>query len=86
MRRWELWKSPDGTETSYFAEDDRHARDEARSSGLVYAWSTMAKSYNDAMRARNRYLGFEEYQPMVRPDGTPYPEDEGDDEADRDRH
>ena len=41
-------------------------------------WETVASSTNEAMRARNEYLGFEPYQPMLREDGTPYPEDEDD--------
>ncbi len=44
-------------------------------------WSTTAVGSNDAMRQMHRHLGWGEYRPMLRVDGTPYPEDEDDEVA-----
>lgn len=38
----------------------------------------MAKGINPAMRQLYAHLGWGEYRPMVRADGTPYPQDEDD--------
>lgn len=35
-----------------------------------------ASSWNDAHRKRNELMGWGPYRPMLRADGTPYPEDE----------
>jgi len=50
----------------------------ARVDGEVKVWETEAPSTNGAMRALNQYLEFGTYKPMLRDDGTPYPEDEDD--------
>lgn len=34
-------------------------------------------SPNDAMRKYHEHMGWDSYKPMLREDGTPYPEDEG---------
>jgi hypothetical protein len=76
MSRWELWSAPDGTEYGFFPEYNEHARRDVVAEGLVLIWTCEARGANDAMRMCNEHLGWEEYQPMLRPDGTPYPEDE----------
>jgi hypothetical protein len=82
MRRWELWEKvePNGVHaTSFFPEDNEQARRMARENGMVFVWEVRAKGINDAMRAEYEYRGLGEYCPMLREDGTPYPEDEDDD-------
>ena len=84
MRRWELWQLPDGTETRFIPTTRPHEGEqageveEAERDGLVMIFSTTAVGTNDAMRQMYRHLGWGEYRPMHRPDGTPYPEDEDD--------
>lgn len=77
MRRWELWQAEN--EDSFFPSSSEKSRVMARVQGAVKVWETDASSTNEAMRARNRYLGFEPYRPMLRDDGTPDPADEDDD-------
>lgn len=78
MRRWELWQRPDGTETPFIPSNRYNQVEEAERDGLVMLWSTTAAGSNDAMRQMYRYLDWGEYKPMLRVDGTPYPEDEED--------
>jgi len=79
MRRWEFWQLPDGTAKTLVPENRPEYRDEIAAEGFVYAnWSTVAKGYNDAMRAWHEHLEWGEYKPMLQEDGTPYPEDEDD--------
>jgi hypothetical protein len=81
VRRWELWSGTDddGADSdSFFREDNDKARRMAIAEGLTLVWSTFAEGSNDAMRALHVYMGWEEYKPMLRDDGTPYPEDEAD--------
>jgi hypothetical protein len=40
-------------------------------------WTVEAGSRNEAMQLYYDYMGWGRYQPMLRPNGTPYPEDEG---------
>ncbi|HAM01970.1 MAG TPA: hypothetical protein DCQ30_07040 [Acidimicrobiaceae bacterium] len=77
MRRWELWEGPDLTH-SFFASDNQDARRLTEGEGAVKIWETEATSYNDAKRALHEHMGWEPYKPMLREDGTPYPEDEDD--------
>lgn len=42
-------------------------------------WTVEAASSNDAHRLYHEYMGWDPYQPMLREDGTPYPEDEATD-------
>jgi hypothetical protein len=65
--------------SSFFPADNEQLRQMATNEGLALVWSTMATSYNDAHRALHVYMGWEPYKPMLRLDGTPYPEDEDDD-------
>ncbi|MBV9660813.1 MAG: hypothetical protein JO337_06625 [Acidimicrobiales bacterium] len=44
-----------------------------------WCWTTTAKGMNDVMSQMYQHLGRGEYTPMLREDGTPYPEDEDDD-------
>ena len=77
MRRWELWESETGQ--SFFPEDNHQARRMAQEDGEVLVWEVVANSTNEAMRAMYAYRGWGEFRPMLREDGTPYPEDEDDD-------
>jgi hypothetical protein len=77
MRRWELWRG-EGFDVFCPATSEK-ARAMARADGAVKVWETEASRWNEAMRARNEYQGWEPYQPILRADGTPYPEDESDD-------
>jgi hypothetical protein len=76
VRRWELWVGEDGH--AFFPEENDQARRMARQEGYVLSWETTAKSTNDAHRALYAHLGWGDFKPMLRPDGTPYPEDEDD--------
>jgi len=78
VRRWELWQRPDGTESRFVPSTRDSDVEAAERDGLVMLWSTTAVGSNDAMRQMYRHLGWDEYQPMLRADGTPYPEDEDD--------
>jgi hypothetical protein len=83
-RKWELSiaDAPDGRSESFFPADSPQVetyRKWALEEGGTLVWTTTAKSGNDAMSQMHRYLGRPEYQPMLREDGTPYPEDEDDD-------
>jgi hypothetical protein len=74
MGRWELWEAEG--ENSFFPDWNNEARRRAQDEGLVFTWEVEAKGSNPAMRALYGRLGFGECQPMLRDDGTPYPEDE----------
>ena len=76
-RRWELWE--DEGETAFFPSSSEKNRVMARVSGLVKTWETEASSLNEAMQKLYDHLDFGQYQPQLRQDGTPYPEDEDDD-------
>jgi hypothetical protein len=78
VARWELWQSEDETETSFFSASNLQARRMAEAEGLHLVWDLVAVGSNAAMTALHEHLGFEPYQPMLRPDGTCYPEDEQD--------
>jgi hypothetical protein len=85
MRRWELWvtRHPDGTTEEAFFPDDEVSgplyREWAAEDRAELIWTVEAKGSNDAMRKMYDHLGRGEYQPLLREDGTPYPEDEDDD-------
>jgi hypothetical protein len=84
MRRWELWEKdwdPDkgGGTSSFFPEENEQARNMALDDGESFVWETMAKGHNDAQRAMHAFRGWGEYKPILREDGTPFPEDEDDD-------
>jgi hypothetical protein len=76
VRRWELWVG-DGCH-AFFPDDNQQARRMAQEDGLTFSWATTASSANDAARALYTHLGWGEYRPMLRADGTPYPADEHD--------
>ncbi len=83
MRRWLLWevRNSEGELKShtFFPSENEWAMEEVKREGAVLVWEVEAEGSNAANRAKNEYLGWEEYQPMLRDDGTPYPEDERDD-------
>lgn len=84
MRKWELWSGADddgAASDSFFREDNDKARQLALAQGLTLVWSTSADGINDAMRTLHIHMGWEEYKPMLRADGTPYPEDESDEDV-----
>lgn len=79
MQQWELWvaSGPDGSSESFFSSDNPMVetyRKWAQDDGGTLVWTTTANGTDDAMRQVYRYLGRGEYQPMLREDGTPYPE------------
>jgi len=82
VRRYELWLGEDGY---HFFPDDvdgvERLRREAQAEGKVLAWDVVAKGYNPAQRALYAHLGYGEYRPMLRADGTPYPDMEDDEYA-----
>ncbi|HXX91257.1 MAG TPA: hypothetical protein VEI83_13645 [Acidimicrobiales bacterium] len=77
MGHWELWEDPDGS-TTFFRSDNAKSRRMVEAAGAVLIWETDATGGNAAMQALHDHLGLEPYQPMLRKDGTPYPEDEDD--------
>ena len=83
MRRWQLWevRNSEGELKSqaFFPADNEWAITESRRQGAVLVWEVEAAGYNAAQRAMHEYLGLEEFRPMLRGDGMPYPEDERDD-------
>jgi len=79
MRRWELWVSRDENGHVFIAEDHEEARARATAEGLELAWECLAAGWNPAHQLLYDHLGWGEYRPMLRPDGTPYPQDEDDD-------
>jgi hypothetical protein len=74
VRRWELWSSED--EQVFFPEDNDQARRMAEEDGMTLEWEVTAKGWNAAAQAMYDYRGWGEYKPMLRSDGTPYPEDD----------
>jgi hypothetical protein len=77
MRRRELWEKHG--ETAFFPASSKKNRVMTRANGLVKTWETDASSWNEAMQAMYHHLDFGTYQPQLREDGAPYPEDEDDD-------
>ena len=77
MRRWELWSSEDGH--YFFPEDNEHARTFAIEEGMTLEWETTAKGWNAAQQALYVHRGWGRYNPSLRDDGTPYPDEEDDD-------
>jgi hypothetical protein len=75
MRRWELWEDREGS-TTFFRADNENARLIVETSGATLVWQTEASSSNAAHSALHKHMKWEPYQPMLREDGTPYPEDE----------
>lgn len=76
MRRWELWQGPSGH--SFFPEENTQARALALAAGQTLTWECRAAGSNPAARLLYEHLGWGEYRPMLREDGTPYPDDERD--------
>jgi hypothetical protein len=77
MARWELWESEGGY--SFFPETNTSARSMIEDEGgYRLIWTFEADGWDAAHRARHEFLAWEEYRPMLRDDGTPYPEDERD--------
>jgi hypothetical protein len=77
VRRYELWIGPESE--SFFDEGNELARRFAIEDGATLVCEVEAPSTNAAMRAYHEYRDLEPYKLMLRPDGTPYPEDEDDD-------
>jgi hypothetical protein len=80
VKQWELWQGSDGSH-DFFASDNESAREFAPHHGMTLTWTTWAEGGNAAMQALYDHLGWGTYKPVLRPDGTPYPEDELDSEA-----
>lgn len=77
MRRWELLAGETGH--MLIPDDDPQGVTDAVAEGYRKKWDCIAEGRNDAMRQMYAHLGYGEYRPMLREDGTPYPEDEHDD-------
>jgi hypothetical protein len=81
--RYELWELPDPPENEAFGdwfllEGDSDGRRMAIEDGCVVTWSVEARGWDEAKAALHVYRGWEPYKPMLRDDGTPFPEDEDD--------
>ena len=76
MMRWELWSGEGGH--SFFRENNDQARRMAQEDGYALAWEVHAAGYVEAMTLMHEHLGYEPYQPMLLPDGTPAPDPECD--------
>jgi hypothetical protein len=63
----------------FFSEENDQARQMSIEDGAELEWQVVAPSANEASQALYDYRGWGEYKPMLRDDGTPYPEDEDDD-------
>jgi hypothetical protein len=79
MRRWELWSGETGSMFIRAEDDESPLVTEAIEEGWQKTWECVAKGTNDAMRQMYAHQWHGEYKPMLRDDGTPYPEDEDDD-------
>lgn len=75
---WELWRREDdgAVEWTFFPVDFVDRDDLLGDPDWHLEWSVEAPGWIAACTARNEYLGWEPYRPMLRDDGTPYPEDE----------
>ncbi len=60
----------------FFPEENDQARQMSIEDGAELEWEVTAPSANAASQALYDYRGSGEYKPMLRPDGTPFPEDE----------
>lgn len=84
MGQWELWRqttTSGGIVHTFLPADARPPRDSPEWGPDDWAepeliWTVEARSTNDAMSRFHAYMGYEAYRPMLRDDGTPYPEDE----------
>lgn len=77
--RWELWEGADdseGAECSFFAVTNTQAAAMANADGLRLTWTVEAVSLIEAMTKYHEHQGWEPYRPMLRNDGSPYPEDQ----------
>ena len=78
MGRYELWVGEEGDGYYFFRDDNSEAREMALAEGMQLSWETTQRGRNQAHQALYDHLGYGLYKPMLRPDGTPYPEDEDD--------
>lgn len=76
VKRWELWTSDESL--SFFPEDNEQARQSAIEDGESFEWAVTARGWNSAHQAMWVYRGWGNYQPSLREDGTPHPEEEDD--------
>lgn len=74
MAQWELWLSSDDTGHMFFREDNSQARDRAKAEAFTLDWTVEAVGHNAAKQALYDHLGWGLYKPVLRDDGTPYPE------------
>jgi hypothetical protein len=79
MGRYQLWVSNESQ--SFFREDNEQALRFAQEDGAQLVWEVTAVGSNEAMAKYHEHMGWEPYKPMLRVDGTPFPQDE-DDECD----
>ncbi len=82
--RWELWSGTDddGTATDTFVREDTDLERQIAIAGdFTLTWSTFAEGTDDATMALHISVGWEEYRPILQAGGTPYPEDEADEDV-----
>ena len=78
MMLWELWTNEDRTEWTFLeSRGSERARNRLGMDDNELIWTVEAGSRNEAMQLYYDYMGWGRHQPMLRPNGTPYPEDEG---------
>jgi hypothetical protein len=68
-----------GGSSSFFPEENEQARKMALDDGESLVWENDCQGHNDALRKMYVFRGWGEYRPMLREDGSPFPEDEDDD-------
>lgn len=61
-KHYELWRTPDGCETSFFAEDN-HASRAILPVDAKHVWSCLAESYIDAQAQLHAHMGWAPYAP-----------------------
>jgi hypothetical protein len=59
--------------------ENEQARKMALDDGESLVWENDCQGHNDALRKMYVFRGWGEYRPMLREDGSPFPEDEDDD-------
>ena len=69
MRRYELWGG------SFFPEHNTKARQMVIEDGSSLDWECWAEGWIPAMQQMHEHCGYGEYKPMLRSDGTHYPQD-----------
>jgi len=75
-KEWQIWQSDDGVTFSTAEGIAEQLRNGTLAPGARKIASITASSHNDAMRQYHEAMGWEPYKPMLREDGSLFPEDE----------